>query len=77
MDGSMAALFGALIGGAGVVISQLVTARYAIKTDRMRLAIESGFRDWEAMREYRRQSGRPGRLSPLVHFIHFNNERSV
>jgi hypothetical protein len=74
MDASVAALLGALIGAGAGVCGQLVAAALSTRNERRRLAIESGFREWENMHELAVKSGRGADIYPPVLFVHFNHE---
>jgi hypothetical protein len=74
MDASIAALLGALIGAGAGVVGQLLTAAQTARGERRRLAVESGFREWEAMQVMAEKLGRPSRLYPPVLYVHYNHE---
>jgi hypothetical protein len=67
---AIAALLGALIGAAAGVAGQLVAAAYASHSERRRLAIDAGFREWDAFRQH----AGPGELYPPVLFVYFTYE---
>jgi hypothetical protein len=74
MDASIAALLGALIGAAAGVAGQIVTAVYTDRSERRKLAVEAGFREWEQLWEVAKAQQAKGEMFPAVAFIHFNNE---
>jgi hypothetical protein len=74
MDASVAALLGDLIGGAAAVTGQIVTAIYTNRSERRKLAVDAGFREWEQLWEVTRSQPGRGEMFPAVSYIHFNNE---
>ncbi len=67
-------LLGTVVGAAAGMIGQLVTAHFNNRSERRRLAIDAGFREWEAMRQLATTLPHPMELYPPVLFIHFNSE---
>jgi hypothetical protein len=72
MEASTAALLGALIGATAGVVGQLVGVAYTSRNERRRLAVETGFREWEQLLERVKQPG--DMIFPPVLFVHFNSE---
>jgi hypothetical protein len=75
MDSGWLVLLGAVVGAAAGVAGQLITANLSNRSDRRRLAVEAGFREWEQnaqMAQLARAEGRPAQLFPPVLFVLFN-----
>ncbi len=74
MDASVSALLGALIGASAGVVGQIVAAASANRHERRRLAMESGFREWERVHETALKTQHGASIFPPVLFVHFNHE---
>jgi len=72
VDASVAALLGAAIGASAGIAGQLLTARFAARNERRRLAIEAGLREWERSVEYAQAHG--GTVFPSAYFVYFSAE---
>jgi hypothetical protein len=73
MDASIAALLGALIGSLAGVVTQVVTVSAASRNERRRLALDTGYREWEQMIKYAQATGTMEVFPPAL-FIYYNLE---
>ena len=74
MDAAVSALLGALIGAGAGVLGQALAATYAHRAERRRLAVESGFREWEQLVEVAANKKGGAEVFPPALFVHFNYE---
>jgi len=77
MSDGMLVLLGTIVGAAAATISGIVAARITARTERSRIAVEAGFREWENMRDHAKDlaaHGKKVRTFPPLLFVFFNEQ---